>query len=54
MLNQAPSGIVIRTKYFNEMHWAKRYFRKSIPFLGLAFPIVLLRSRLDYTNGYKN
>ncbi|KRW99426.1 hypothetical protein PPERSA_12530 [Pseudocohnilembus persalinus] len=49
-----PSGKVVRDRYIAAMTPTRRMFRALLPFAGLAFPIYLIRSRLDEGNGYAN
>lgn len=47
-----PAGKVIRDKYIASMTPTKRLFRSIMPFAGIAFPIYIIRGRLDEGNGY--
>jgi hypothetical protein len=49
-----PAGKVIRDKIDAQRSVPHRFFRRALPFLGLAVPLLILRKKFDYTNGYKN
>ena len=49
-----PAGKILRDRIDAGRSVPHRFFRRALPFFGLAVPLLIMRKKFDYTNGYKN